>query len=81
MIYYCRETHTKKASGSDKSHLWWDTDGVADNIGPPNHQVRVGRNPNYAANESDGEPLLAWKISQALKAGTKKLNKTLEINV
>jgi len=42
-----------------KTHLWWDTDGVADNIGPPNHQVRVGRNPNYAANESDGEPLLA----------------------
>jgi len=46
-------------SSARKTYLWWDTDSVADNIGPPNHQVRVGRNPNYAAYESDGEPLLA----------------------
>ena len=42
-------------------HLWGDSDGVASNGGPPDHQVGVEGDPDDRPKEGDREELPSWK--------------------
>ncbi len=48
------------------AHLWRDSDGVARDGGPPDHQVGECRNPQDAPDEGDGEKLASCPNIEAV---------------